>query len=83
MNWVNRVWLTATAAAIAVLAILNGFFGVGWYSFVIGPPVFFVVSVAIPLSLGVLDRRKETLKRDGRRARKNIYFPAARKQTRV
>jgi hypothetical protein len=80
VSWVNRVWVTATAATIAVLAILNGFFGVRWYAFAIGPPVFFVVSVAIPLCLGVLDRRKETLERDDRRARKPIYFPAAKKQ---
>ena len=71
VNWVNGVWLTATAATVAVMPISNSVFGTKWYAFAVDLPVFFIVGVATPLNLGILDRRKEVRERDGRRRQRN------------
>jgi hypothetical protein len=77
MNWVSGVWLIATAATLAVIVVLNGLFGIRWYAVAVGAPVFVIVTVAIPLLLGIFDRQKEFKRRSIRNRRRN-YAPSLR-----
>ena len=69
MNWLNVVWLTATAVSVAVMVLSNMLLGFGWYALGTGAPAFVIVSVTIPLVLGMIERRGPVPKRRGRRAR--------------